>query len=137
MAYQKPLPVIDQWSKPFWEAAKEHRLIVQRCDTSGRTWFPPAPVSPATRDGKWSWVELSGFGRIASWVVFHQRYFAGFADELPYPVVQVDLDDGPSIISNLVNLDGREITVGMRVRVVFEDVTDEISLPKFAPAEGV
>jgi hypothetical protein len=135
MAYDKPLPAVDQWSKPFWDAAKDHKLMVQRCDVSGRTWFPPGPVSPVTRDGKWSWVELSGRGRIASWVVFHQRYFAGFADELPYTVVQVDLDGGPSIISNLVDVGDREIAVGMPVKVVFADATDEISLPKFAPAE--
>lgn len=135
MAYSKPLPAIDQWSKPFWAAAKEHRLLVQR-DPSGRTWFPPGPISPVTRTPDWSWVELPGTGRVASWVVFHQRYFAGFADELPYNVVQVDLDGGPSIISNLVDVGDRDIRIGMRVKVVFDDVTDDISLPKFAPAEN-
>jgi uncharacterized protein len=134
MAYAKPLPPIDVWSKPFWAACKERRLIAQRCNVSGKTWLPPSPVSPVTRDHNWTWIDLSGLGRIASFVVMHQRYFAGFADELPYPVIQVDLDEGPTLISNIVDLGGRTLEIGMRVKVVFEPVTDDITLPKFAPA---
>lgn len=135
MAYAKPLPTIDVWSKPFWEACKQKRLIAQRCSASGTTWLPPSPLSPVTHDGNWHWVELSGLGRIASFVVMHQRYFAGFADELPYPVIQVDLDEGANLISNIVDLGDRKLEIGMRVKVVFEPVTDDITLPKFSPTK--
>jgi len=135
MANAKPLPTIDQWSKPFWDACKQHRLVMQRCNSSGKVWFPPAPVSPVTRTSNWSWVELSGRGRIASWVMMHQGYFPGFADDLPYNIVMVDLDEGAMLISNMRDLKDRDIKVGMPVKVVFDDVADEISLPKFVRAQ--
>lgn len=135
MAYIKPLPEPDQWSRPFWDACREHRLIAQRCDVSGVTWFPPGPVSPVTRDRSWSWVDLSGRGRIASFVIIHQKYFTGFADEIPYAVIEVELDDGPVLISNIVGLGKRTLEVGMRVQVVFEKANDEFVIPRFAPLE--
>lgn len=131
MSYAKPLPAIDQWTKPFWDSCKQHRLVMQRCNASGKFWFPPGPVSPITRGTDWSWTELCGRGRVASWVVMHQRYFAGFADDLPYNIVLVELEEGPFLISNMQDLKDRDITVGMPVKVVFDDVTNEISLPKF------
>jgi uncharacterized OB-fold protein len=136
MSYTKPLPAIDQWNKPFWDACKEHKLIAQRCDVSGAIWFPPGPISPVTRDTKWSWIELSGYGKVSSWVMMHQRYFPGFANDLPYNIVQVQLDEGPTIIANMADLKDHDIKVGMRVKVVFDDVTGEFSLPKFARADG-
>lgn len=136
MPYTKPLPVVDQWSQPFWDSCKQHKLIAQRCDASGTVWFPPSPVSPVTRDTKWSWTELSGYGRVTSWVMMHQRYFPGFANDLPYNIVQVQLDEGPTFIANMVDLKDRNIKVGMRVKVVFDDVTDEFSLPKFEHVGG-
>ena len=84
MAYMKPLPPLEVWSRPFWDACREQRLIAQRCDVSGEVFFPPAPVSPVTRTEQWSWVELSGLGTVWSWVIMHQRYFKGFAEDVPY-----------------------------------------------------
>ena len=68
-----------------------------------------------------------------SCVVFHQRYYEGFKDDIPYNVVQVELEEGPRIISSLVGVQNEEITMGMRVEVIFEDITKEITLPKFQP----
>lgn len=134
MSYTKPLPQIDTWNRPFWEACADRRLIAQRCDASGTVWFPPAPVSPVTRTAAWSWVELSGRGTVWSFVVMHQNYFKGFADEIPYNVAQVRLDEGPMLITNIVDAGPGGIEIGMPVRVVFEPCTDAITLPKFTPA---
>lgn len=133
MAYMKPLPPLEVWSRPFWDACREQRLIAQRCDVSGEVFFPPAPVSPVTRTEQWSWVELSGLGTVWSWVIMHQRYFKGFAEDVPYNIAQVKLDEGPMLITNLVGIANGDITADMRVRVVFEPATDEFTIPKFTP----
>lgn len=135
MSYDKPLPTLDVWSRPFWEACKDERLIAQKCAVSGEVWWPPGPVSPVTRQEDWDWVDLSGEGTVWSWVIMHQRYFAGFAPEIPYNIAQVRLDEGPILITNLVGVAEEDIRRDMRVRVVFEKATDEITLPKFTPID--
>ena len=70
-----------------------------------------------------------------SWVVFHQKYYAGFADELPYSVALVRLDEGPLLMSNLVGVPNDALRIGQRVRVTFRDVDERISIPVFEPAE--
>lgn len=134
MTYLKPLPEADKWSGPFFAACKDHKLVAQQCGATGKLFFPPAPVSPFTRDSNWSWTELSGKGRIASFVVMHQKYFPGFGDEVPYPVIEVELEEGVKLISNIVDLGDRELSVGMAVEVVFHKATDEFTLPLFKPA---
>ena len=133
MSYLKPVPVPNQWTKPFWDACNEKRLIAQRCDATGQVWFPPAPTSPNTRDDKWTWVDLSGKGKVASFVVMHQKYFPGYDDDMPYKVIEVELEEGIILISNIVELGDRELEIGMEVEVVFEPAGEEFLLPKFRP----
>jgi len=133
MSYVKPLPEEDKWSGPFFEAARDEKLVAQRCAATGKFFFPPAPVSPFTRDTNWSWAELSGRGTIASFVIMHQKYFPGFGDEVPYPVIEVELEEGVRLISNIVELGDRSLEVGMPVRVVFQKATEDFTLPLFRP----
>ena len=79
-------------------------------------------------------MSVSGRGEVFSFNVMHQVYHPGFAGEVPYAVVVVKLAEGPKIVSNLVGVQPRDIRIGMPVRVVFEDITDEVTLPKFVPA---
>jgi uncharacterized OB-fold protein len=127
----KPTPTVDVWNKPFWDACKDRRLTMQRCETTGKYWFPPAPVSPFAPRGKWKWIECSGRGTVVSWVVFHQKYFAGFEDELPYNVAMIRLDEGPTLISN-IKADNDDIQIGMPVSVTFEK-RGEFLIPTFEP----
>ena len=136
-AYRKPLPTIDVWNKPFWDACREHRFIAQKDNRSGHVWFPPGPVCPTNRSSDWRWVDLSGRGTVWSWVVFHQKYYDGFESEMPYNVATVELDEGPRIMTNIVNTTNDKLRVGMRVGVTFRDVDDRIAIPLFQPiAEG-
>ena len=77
------------------------------------------------------WVKVSGQGRLYTWTTIFQRYHPGFADELPYNVAIVELKEGPRIFTNIVECSNDDLKVGMKVEVVFEDVTEEITLPKF------
>ena len=132
--YRKPLPVIDAVNRPFWDLAREEKLAVQRCTACGDRHFPPGPVCPACLSAKQEWDVVSGIGTLLSWVTFHRAYWDGFVADLPYDVCLVQLDEGPILVSNLVGTGGAPVAVGDRVRVVFERVTDEITLPKLVPA---
>lgn len=114
-----PEPKIDNWNRPFWSACEAGRLIVQKCRMTGKTWFPPGPVSPFAPAAGWDWIECSGKGQVLSWVVFHQKYFAGFAERIPYNVALIRLEEGALLFSNI---DGPNaaIEIGQRVKVWFE-----------------
>lgn len=130
-AYQKPLPRITPDDRPFWEAARRHELRLPQCQDCKRFWWPPSPVCPNCFSERYEWARVSGRGTISSWVVFHRAYFPSFANEIPYASVQIELEEGPRLISNLVSVPNEEIRVGMPVEVVFDDVTPEISIPRF------
>ena len=131
MSYNKPLPRIDALSKPFWDAARENRLVVQACPACGDTRFPPSPVCPkCLRDGQ-TWRDCSGRGTVESWADFHRAYWPGYNDALPYRVCLVRLTEGPLLVSNLVGASD-DVRIGTPVHVVFERVTEQVTLPKFA-----
>ncbi|BBK32331.1 hypothetical protein EDC65_1129 [Stella humosa] len=129
-AYDKPLPKIDTLTRPFWELAKDEKLAVQLCNDCGDRHFPASPVCPKCLSKDQGWEVVSGRGTLFSWVTFHRAYWNGFAKDLPYDVCLIELDEGPFFVSNLVDAGG-EAAVGARVEVVFEPITDEITLPKF------
>jgi uncharacterized OB-fold protein len=133
MSYEKPLPVIDVWSRPFWEGAKRHVLTMPCCRKCGHIFFPPGPICTACRSHEVEWKELSGSATVESWVVFHQNYFKGFAAEMPYNVALVRLAEGPQLVTNLVGIANDDIRAGLPVEVTFAEATDEISIPKFKP----
>lgn len=128
---KKPLPTISDFNRPFWQAARNHELRLQRCMDCSVLWAPSGPVCPRCLSDHFQWEQLSGRGTIASWVVFHRLYIPAFADELPYNVAFVELEEGPRIIANIIDADNRELHIGASVEVVFEQVSDEVTLPKF------
>ena len=131
--YKKPLPVISEINRPYWDAAKRHELRLQKCNGCGKFWTPNGPMCPFCWSRDYEWARVSGRGKVNSWVVFHQLYYEGFKGETPYSVVQVELEEGPRLMSNLVGVKSEEIHMGMAVEVVFDDVTEEVTLPKFRP----
>jgi hypothetical protein len=116
---------------PFWDAARRHQLVVQRCAGCGAYRFPPRELCSQCLSRDAEWVPASGRGTVFSFVVMHQAYHPGFADELPYAVVVVELEEGARLTSNVVDCPVGEVRVGLPVEVVFEDASPEISLPKF------
>ena len=129
----RPKPVLDNWNKPFWTACAEGQLILQRCKTTQKCFFPPAPVSPFTGRPEWEWIIASGKGELWSYVVFHQSYFPGMKDELPYPVAMVKLDEGPFMLTNLDGVKSEDAKIGMRLSVRFPGGPDSFVLPQFGP----
>jgi uncharacterized OB-fold protein len=134
--YRKPLPTISSLNEPYWRALKRRELTMQQCNECGRIWYPPAPLCPQCWSRDIAWKRLSGRGRVNSWVVFHQAYFDSYQQDVPYNVVEIELDEGPRILANLVGIANSEISAGLPVEVVFDDVTDEITLAKFKPTSS-
>ena len=135
--YGKPLPRVTADNRPFWEATKRHELRLQRCRDCGRFRYPPAPVCPGCLGEEAEWARVSGRGTVTTFVVFHKVYFESFAADAPYHVVQVELEEGPRLTANLVDVPNDQLAVGMPVEVVFDDVTREITLPRFRRAGPV
>ena len=134
-SYAKPLPrPADIDNAPHWSAAREGLLKFQRCDHCGQFRFPATPICPRCRSRGARWETTSGRGVVESFCRFHKAYWPGFADEVPYVVMQVLLDEGVRMYSNPVAITDNEVRIGMRVEAVFEAVTSEVTLVKFRPA---
>lgn len=132
--YKKPIPAITPDMQPFFAAAKRHELVVQRCRQCGTHRFPAREICSSCLSRDAEWVKVSGEGEIFSFNVMHQVYHPGFGDEVPYAVVVVKLKEGAKMNSNLLGIRPHDIKIGMPVQVVFEDITDEVTLPKFVPS---
>jgi uncharacterized OB-fold protein len=133
-ATPKPVPEVTPALAPFFAAAREHRLLVQRCAGCGGLRFPPRELCSTCLATDATWVEVSGRGEVYSYNVMHRVYHPGFAADVPYAVVVVKLAEGPKITSSIVDCPADEIRIGMPVVAVFEEVTPEVTLPKFRRA---
>lgn len=133
--YAKPLPRIDEESKGFWEACQRHELYVQRCSDCAALRYYPRALCPSCLSDRVEWVRCSGTGTVYTFTATHQNQAAGFRDALPYVMAYVELDEGVRMLTNIVDCAADAVRIGMRVEVVFEDATDEVTLPKFRPAE--
>ena len=132
--YAKPLPVIKTLTEPYWSATKKHELRLQQCDECAHLWFPPAEYCPRCLSDQYTWTVVSGRAKLWSWISMWQMYFPAFADERPYVVAFVELDEGPRMMSTVVDCDPADLVCDMPLEVTFDDITPEITLPKFRPA---
>lgn len=129
----KPLPMPTEESAPFWEGTRRGELRAQRCDDCGHLRWPPAAICPICLSGRHEWVRLSGRGKVHSWIVVHKSQHPAFWGD-PFNVAIVELDEGPRLHTNLVDVDLAAIRIGLPVEVVFDPQNDEITLPRFKPA---
>lgn len=132
--YTKPLPIPDEDTEPFFEACKRHELQMQKCDACGKVRFEPGPICPGCLSDKFTWERLSGNGTVYTFSVVHHSYYPGFKGELPYVIAVVVLDEGPRILTNILDCKAEDVKIDMPVKVTFKDCTDEITLPYFVPA---
>lgn len=97
-----PLPEVTDLSRPYWDALKDNRLLIQKC-VCGNSWLPARTHCPNCLATDWKWVPSAGTGRLISWVVYHTSYHDAFKDRLPYNVALIELDEGPRLIANMVD----------------------------------
>jgi uncharacterized OB-fold protein len=132
-AIDRPVPRPTKLSKPFWDATARHELMLQRCTIDGHhEWTPQFACSKCLNESL-EWVAVSGLAQVYSYSVVQRPQSPEF--EVPYIVAIVELDEGPRMLTSLVDISPGEVHIGMRVRVSFEDA-GELALYRFGPAAG-
>jgi uncharacterized OB-fold protein len=126
------LPSDGLYHKDFYAWCRRHELRFQRCTGCGTWRHVPRPMCAECQSTEWEWARVAGTGRIHCWTVVHRALNKAFADDVPYAPVIVELDEGPRIPS-WVDMPIEALKVGARVEVWFDDVNDDVALPKFKP----
>ena len=127
------LPVIDAESAAFWAGAKQHKFLIRHCNACGRSHFYPRHSCPHCWSDNCEWRPSSGRGRVYSYTVIHHNDVLPFKERLPYIVALIDLEEGVRVTTNIVEGTPEVMHVGMPVEVVYEHVSDEVTLPQFRP----
>jgi uncharacterized OB-fold protein len=134
--YSKPLPAPSPETQPFWDACKAHEFRAQQCSSCGAFRWPPAGLCPQCRSWDFEWTTLPGTGRVYSFVAVHYVSVQAFFDDVPYVIANICMDgtdENVIFLSNVIGIPWEQVKVGMPVKVLFDDVTKEITLPKFKP----
>jgi uncharacterized OB-fold protein len=130
----KPLPQPTPETQPFWDGCKAHELRLQFCRDCQKFFFYPRIFCPTCLSDNTEWRPVSGKGTLLTYVL-SARPAPGFEDELPYAIAIVQLDEGPHLMTNIVGtaITPENLPAGLPVEVVFTDVNEQITLPKFQP----
>lgn len=129
-----PLREPEADGRPFWTAAAEGRLVLQRCRSCDRTRFPPRYQCPFCWSPEMDWIDASGRGEIESITIVRRSPTPVFRDRIPYPIVAVTLPEGVRMITNLIGEGSMEAHIGAEVVVCFEQ-RENGALPQFKLAE--
>lgn len=134
--YTKPVPnpADPDLTEPFWQATKEHHMVIPRCPRCERYFWFPRQICPRCLQDGWEWTPVSGKGRLYSWTVVRQPQNPIFNDDVPYAFAMVRLDEGVDLVANMVGIGIDELRVDMPVEATYDDVTPDWTLFRFKPA---
>ena len=127
----KPMPIPDEISAPFYDGARGGRLMLQHCSACDGWSFPVRERCPHCFAAPLQWRAASGRGTLYTFAIMHQVMNPGFAGAVPYNVSQIDLIEGVRMVSNVIGIANADLRIGMDLEVVFDDI-----VPKFRPAAG-
>jgi uncharacterized OB-fold protein len=128
------LPAVTPLTQPYWDGAREQKLLFQQCRKCGANWHPPMPICPQCHSSEIDWLAAAGGGAVYTYTIVHHPTHPAFTDKVPYVVAVVELDEGPRIVVNIKNCDVTDVRGGMRVGIFFEDVSEGFRLPQAQPA---
>jgi uncharacterized protein len=128
------VPQIDDVNRPYWEGAKQGELRLQRCTSCNQLRYPISTVCPNCLSTELEWEAMSGRGTVYTFGVFRHTYNDAWSERVPYAVAIVQLEEGPFVISDLVDVAVGDVRVGMPVRVHFDQATPDVTVPRFAAA---
>jgi uncharacterized OB-fold protein len=137
MELERPLPQpITPEARPYWDGLREHRLMLPRCRDCGKAFFYPRVLCPFCHGAAIDWIQASGRGRLYSFEIAYQTINKAFKVKPPYVLAMVELEEGPRMMSNLINVaaDPAVLRCDMPVEIVFHQLTDDITVPLFQPA---
>jgi uncharacterized OB-fold protein len=126
---------VDRWTEPFWNAAREHRLVVARCTSCGRFRSPPTPYCANCLSQEIDWIEVPGDATVYTFTVVRHPPAPSLAGKVPYVIAIVILGgtDGIKFMTNVVNCTPADVHIGMTLNVVWDDTEQGISVPRFGP----
>ncbi|MBC8186895.1 MAG: Zn-ribbon domain-containing OB-fold protein [Proteobacteria bacterium] len=132
-------PAIDWESRAYWEGAGRGELVLQRCRACGVVQHRPRGLCVSCLDGEIEHFVASGRGEVYTYSVVHQNQMSKFRNALPYVVAYVALEEGPQLLTNIVDCDPETVCIGMPVRVDFVPTPDKstgdlLGVPRFVPA---
>jgi uncharacterized OB-fold protein len=138
VAYDKPIPHPGMHTKPFWEGAKQGKLMLPRCTNCNRVHWYPRLICPHCHSMELEWIEASGEGRLHTFAVQY-RAFGGWAAEAPFVTAYIDLNEGDRMLTVLRGVDPKkpqDIKIGSRCRVEFEPASEDVHIPFWRVVEG-
>lgn len=136
-SYAKPLPAMVGMTKQFYDFCKQRELRFQRCKGCRQWRHVPREMCASCGSWEWEWAKSSGRGHVFTWTVVARPMHPAFMTDVPYAVVVVEMEEGVRLVSTLTDCPPDEIEMGMPVEVVFDDVTDEVTLPRFQRVRDV
>lgn len=122
-----PVPEINAENKPFWDGTAAKKLLLKRCEECGKTHYYPRALCPYCLSERTEWFEASGRGKIYSYSVMRRA-------KTPYAIAYVTLEEGVSMMTNIIQCDLDGLQIGQDVKVVFHDAGNGFTMPLFAPA---
>jgi uncharacterized OB-fold protein len=135
-AYNKPLPLMEGPAGEFYQYCKNQELRFQRCTRCGTWRHVPRDMCAQCGSWKWEWAKSSGRGKLFTWTVVALPMHPAFKDEVPYAVCLIEMEEGPRIVSRIVDVAPHDLRMDMPVEVFFDAVTPEVTLPKFRRLQG-
>ena len=133
----RPLPhPLTPEAKPYWDGLKEHKLRLPKCEDCGKPFFYPRILCPFCQSRCITWIQASGQGKLYAFEIAYQSFNPAFKIKPPYILAMIELAEGPHMYSNLIHIepDPKAVKCDMPVEVVFEKLTDDITIPLFQPA---
>ncbi|MCB1696557.1 MAG: OB-fold domain-containing protein [Pseudomonadales bacterium] len=134
--YNKPLPALEGLTKEFYEFCRKEDLHFQQCASCGTFRHVPREMCAQCNSFEWEWKKSTGRGTIFTWVVVNRALHPAFHDPSPAAVpmapVVVAMEEGVRLLGNMVDCPPEELKMDMPVKVVYEAVTDEVTLPRFS-----
>lgn len=132
--YKKPLPIIDDDNREFWDSCKRHEMRLQQCSDCGYWRYYPSPVCHSCGSFSHKWTTVSGKATLYTFSTVYRPPSQAFAEDIPYVYAVVELEEGPMMPTNTVGIPPDDVRIGMPLVVTYDDVTPEVTLPKFRPA---
>jgi len=132
--YKKIIPIPQGESEFYWNKASQEQLWLRKCNECFKAYFYPRDISPCCFSRDTEWTQSSGRGRLYAFSIIHRSPHEGFQDETPFIIAIVELQEGPRMATNIVGIQNPtpdKLRIGMEVTVVFDNISNDLSLPKF------
>jgi uncharacterized OB-fold protein len=133
--YKKPIPMVTPESERFWQGCKQHELWLRYCNACAKAYYYPRDICPVCGSRDVTWKQATGRGTVYTFAIVQRAPTPAFAEDAPFVTAIIELEEGPRMLSIITGVEPEpsKLSVGMPLEVTFEDITEEISLPKFQP----